>query len=119
MKLIIAGSRRIDKFGEINLLIQKLISLLKEDITEFVSGGAKGVDAIGERYAIMGGFTPTIFPADWDRYGNHAAGVIRNKQMANYADIAIVIWDGKSSGSFNMIKEMGKLNKPCFVEIYQ
>lgn len=32
--------------------------------------------------------------------------------MAEYADAAIVFWDGKSRGAKNMIDEMKKLGKP-------
>jgi len=43
------------------------------------------------------------FPANWEKYGR-AAGPIRNKEMAEYADALILIWDGKSKGSLNMLK---------------
>jgi len=36
------------------------------------------------------------------KYGN-AAGPIRNKQMAEYADALVAVWDGKSRGTKNMI----------------
>lgn len=43
------------------------------------------------------------FPADWGKYGK-SAGVLRNKQMAEYADGLIAFWDGKSRGTANMIE---------------
>ena len=55
-------------------------------------------------------------PAQWDLYGR-AAGPIRNAQMADYADAAIIIWDGKSPGSLNMIKEVKKVNKPHYIDV--
>jgi hypothetical protein len=42
------------------------------------------------------------FPADWRLYGR-SAGMIRNRQMANYADALLAIWDGRSPGTANMI----------------
>ena len=57
---------------------------------------------------------PELFPADWDKHGR-AAGPIRNKQMADYADVLIAVWDGKSRGTKNMIDEMNKLMKPVYI----
>lgn len=53
-------------------------------------------------------------PADWDRLGKKA-GMVRNAQMADYADAAIVFWDGKSNGTANMISNMKMRDKPCHV----
>ena len=84
------------------------------DITEVVCGMARGADTLGRIWAETMELPVAKFPADWEKYGK-AAGPIRNKQMADYADAAIVfIWDG-SRGSKNMIETMKKLNKPCFV----
>ena len=74
----------------------------KFEITEVVSGGASGVDALGERYAKENGIPLRIFPADWAKHGN-AAGPIRNKEMANYADALIALWDGLSRGTGSMV----------------
>jgi hypothetical protein len=75
---------------------------------QFVSGCAKGADKIpiclGNSYCVP----VKKFPADWDSYGN-AAGPIRNKQMAEYADALIAFWDGKSKGTKNMIEQAEKL----------
>ena len=51
---------------------------------------------------------------DWNKHGK-AAGPIRNRQMAEYADCLIAVWDGKSRGTKNMIDEMNKLMKPVFL----
>ena len=40
-----------------------------------------------------------------------AAGPIRNRQMAEYADYLIAFWDGESRGTRNMIETMKKLGK--------
>jgi uncharacterized phage-like protein YoqJ len=92
-------------------------------ITEVVSGTANGVDKAGEAWAAsqlrqeypVQNFAPTItrFPADWDKYGK-AAGHIRNKQMAEYADALLLIWDGDSRGSRNMKETMIALGKPVY-----
>ena len=37
--------------------------------------------------------------------------------MAEYADAAIVVWDGESRGSRNMIDEMIKAKKPYYIHM--
>lgn len=108
MKTIIAGSRNItDRKVLVEAIISAKFSGIK--ITEVVSGGAKGVDALGERYAKALSIPCKVFPADWNQYRN-AAGPIRNRQMAEYADALIAIWDGHSRGTKNMIEEAKKRN---------
>ena len=51
---------------------------------------------------IRWGYSIKRFPADWDKF-KKAAGYIRNEQMGNYCDIAIIFWDGSSKGTLNMI----------------
>ena len=99
-KVIIAGSR---DFADYALLCSFADQVLAgaEDI-EIVSGGARGADALGERYARERGYALKVFPADWKKWGR-AAGPIRNRQMADYADALIAFWDGQSSGTRDMI----------------
>ncbi len=112
MKTIIAGCRG---FNDYNLLKEKVDYYRKDHvISEVVSGTARGADYLGEEYANENGIPIKSFPADWDNYGK-AAGPIRNRQMAEYADVLIAVWDGKSKGTNNMIIEMNKLMKPVFL----
>ena len=85
-------------------------------ITVVVSGGARGADAAGESWARVNRLPCTVLQADWDQYGK-AAGPRRNRKMAEYADAAIVVWDGLSRGSANMIAEMNKRGKPVWVHM--
>lgn len=100
MKIIIAGSR---DFNDYNLLKSRCDEILApiSDI-EIVSGKARGADTLGERFAKESGFPIKEFPADWKSYGS-SAGMIRNRQMAEYADMLIAFWDGESSGTKGMI----------------
>ena len=112
MKTIIAGCR---DFTDYNLLKSKVDYYRKDNaITEVVCGGATGADALGENYAVQNGIPVKGFPADWNKHGK-AAGPIRNRQMAEYADCLIAVWDGKSRGTKNMIDEMNKLMKPVYL----
>lgn len=118
MKVIIAGSREIIlSAAETHKIISS--SVIKESlaISEVVSGACgRGVDRAGEQWADAMLIPKKLFPADWKKHGK-SAGPIRNKQMAEYADAAIVIWNGQSRGSENMIHEMKLLNKPVHVVV--
>lgn len=86
---------------------------------------AKGIDLAGKEWANedwkqdyptcddQGPIFVKEFPADWDKFGK-GAGPIRNKQMADYADALLLIWDGESRGSANMKSQMEKLGKPIY-----
>lgn len=112
MKVIIAGSRTITNFHRVSEAIHNSEFI----ITEVVSGGAWGVDQLGEYWATLAEKPCTIMKAEWDKYGKRA-GFIRNEQMGNYADALIAVWDGDSRGTKHMIDYMKKLNKPLWVEI--
>jgi len=84
---------------------------------EIVSGTAGGADRLGEAYAYSRGFSVKRFPADWESHGN-SAGVIRNAEMAEYADAAIIFWNKKSKGTSNMIDNMKKIGKPFIIKYY-
>lgn len=105
MRIIIAGSRN---FNNYELLKKTLDGLLdKREEIEIVSGAASGADYLGELYAKENGYKLTKLLADWQKYGK-AAGPIRNKQMAQYADGLVLFWDGNSRGSKNMLENAKK-----------
>jgi hypothetical protein len=106
MKLIIAGSRTFTNYN----LLKKHVDILrnKYNITEIISGCAKGADTLGEIYAELNNIPVKKFPADWDKHGK-AAGPIRNKQMAYYGNILIAFKDKENSiGTNNMIQQAEK-----------
>ena len=115
MKIIIAGSRDINNKS----VIQKTIWESPFSITEVVCGEARGVDTLGKEWAIENSIPVKSFKPDWNKYALKA-GFIRNAEMADYADGAIVIMFSKgTSGSKNMIQQMRKRNKPCFIKLIE
>lgn len=112
MKVVIAGSRTIDDYK----LVVQAMKRCGYTVTEVVCGMATGIDKQGEVWARANNIPVKEMPADWHRHGK-AAGPIRNREMAKYADAAVVIWDGKSRGSRNMINEMIRQGKPYFVQL--
>ncbi len=109
MKVIIAGGRTITDPA----LVHRAMSKFTESgrwPSEIVSGGANGVDFMGETWARGHHIPVKLFPAEWGRYGKKA-GPMRNVSMSLYAEALVAIWDGKSSGTGNMIGQMRKLGK--------
>lgn len=111
MKVIIAGSRHM-KFSDA-WLIPKAVEASGFSVTEVVCGLARGADELGRLWAQEHKIPCTKFPADWKKFGK-AAGPVRNREMADYADALIVfIWNG-SKGSANMLRQMKAFKKPTF-----
>ena len=104
-RVIIAGSRKFDNY---ELLREKCDKIIPEE-AEIISGGCRGADFLGERYALERGYPLVVFPADWKKFGNRA-GPLRNGQMAAYAKkadkgILIAFPIGESRGTRNMINQ--------------
>ena len=98
MKTVIAGSRGITDYE----YLCKCMKELDFSPTLVISGGAKGVDSLGEWWAQERGILVKVYPANWSKYGC-ASGHIRNEEMAKVCDAIVVIWDGRSPGSKGMI----------------
>jgi type III secretion system FlhB-like substrate exporter len=114
MKTIIAGSRAGPKYSD-------LIEAIKScgwSPSVIVSGTAKGADQLGESWAENNGVPIERYPADWNKFGR-AAGPIRNKQMAQNAEALIALWDGKSSGTKNMIELAKTYGLKVYVRIFE
>lgn len=122
IKVIICGPRDFHDFK----VVCEAIEASGMEITEVVSGAAKGVDTLGEDWAANNDIPVTKFPAEWknlkqtgarvkeNSYGkyNANAGLFRNKLMAEYAGegggcIAIDTGSGGTSNMINNAKENG------------
>ena len=99
-KIIIAGSREFNDYKLLESKMDTIISKLTN--IEIVSGTCYGADQLGERYANQHNLQIKQFPADWNKYGK-SAGYKRNVQMADYADMCVVFWNGISRGTKHMI----------------
>ncbi len=111
LKIIIAGSRSFNDFG---LLRETMKKLYYPNEVEVVCGGARGADNLGAQWARRLGFKVHNFPANWDAYGKRA-GYLRNKQMGEFCDEAVIFWDGESKGAQHMINIMDELGKPVHI----
>ena len=112
IKLIIAGSRTIRDMAPVRYALA-ISPFDVRYIKEIVSGGASGVDRLGETIAHDNDIPVIEFKPEWER--GMYAGMERNIEMAKYADALLAVWDGTSNGTFHMIHEMRARNKPVYV----
>ena len=114
MKVIIAGGR---EFTDYELLKRECDRILSSALVHrILSGCQRGADELGEQYAKERGIKVDHHP--YKSKLGLAGGPVRNREMALAADAAIVFWDGKSKGSRDMINQMKRVNKPCYVIQY-
>lgn len=98
MRTIIAGSRSVTEYS----IVRRTVEESEITVTTVISGGARGVDTLGERWARENNIPVERHEANWKKYGK-SAGMIRNKIMADNAEALIAVWDGKSHGTKAMI----------------
>lgn len=108
MKIALIGSR--------NLIVKDLGRYLPENVTEIVSGGARGIDTCAREYAKSHGIKLTEFLPEYEKHGR-SAPLKRNLQIIDYADLIIAFWDGQSRGTKFVIDNCKKRNKKVTVII--
>ncbi len=102
MRAIIAGCRDYTDYKDFCSKMSKFFNGF-EMFDQILSGGAKGADEMGKRWAEYHSIPVKVFPADWLKHGE-AAGPIRNAEMVKNADTLIAFWDGRSKGTANIIR---------------
>ena len=108
MKVAVIGSRTFNDYDKLNETLKKY------EISLVVSGGAKGADSLGEQYAKENKIPTMIFLPDWKRHGR-AAGMIRNTDIIEAAEMVIAFWDGTSKGTKDSILKADKLGKKVVI----
>ena len=98
MIIAVIGSRN---FSDYRLLESTLVVL--PEITKIVSGGAKGADSLAEIYAEKYQLPLIVFKPDWQKYGR-GAGIVRNREIIEAADMVVAFWDGSSKGTASSLK---------------
>lgn len=113
MKLAIVGSRSFDNYER----LLGVMGIFYECHTSFhtiVSGGAKGADKLGERWAEYWHIPIEQYLPDWNKNGK-AAGFLRNQQIVDACDMVLAFWDGKSSGTKDTIERAKRAKKSTFI----
>ena len=112
MRIAIVGSRGFTNFDFLEKTI--LDNYKIENITEIISGDAKGADTLAEQFAIKHSIPMSIFTPDWDLYGK-SAGYKRNIQIIDMSDEVIAFWDGISKGTKHSIDLANKDKKKLMI----
>ena len=102
LKVAIIGSRWLN--------IENLEKYLPDNVTEIITGGAKGVDTCAKEYARCHGMRFTEILPEYEKY-RKAAPLLRNLQIIAYADEVIAFWDGQSKGTKFVIDQCKKMGK--------
>lgn len=117
MKIIIAGGRDFNDSELMHKAVSDFMKDLSIESFELVCGEAYGADSLGKALAEANDFVIHSFPADWKTFGK-SAGYRRNVAMGEFADRAIIFWDGKSKGTKHMIDIMNSKKKPYWIINY-
>jgi len=128
MKLAIIGDRECINYDIVCLAVKESGF---QDITEIVSGGARGADRLALLYADEHKLKYTEFPAKWNdlkaknsvikvnQWGNKYnsnAGLVRDAALVLYSDALVAIQDrGPTPGTQYTIKLAKKKNIPVYV----
>jgi hypothetical protein len=106
MKLAIVGSRDFNDFE----YLKKVLEPIKNKVTLVVSGGAKGADSLGERWAKENNILTQIFYPDWNKFGK-SAGYRRNVDIVNNSDAVVAFQINDSKGTQHTIDIAMEKNK--------
>jgi len=132
MKIFISGSKSISKLPD---LAKAFIDQFIENNDEILIGDCYGVDAVVQKYLESKGFNNVTIYCSGVTPRNNFASVakihscaeaakgltgsdfhyVKDIQMANDCDQALMIWDGKSKGTAENIKRIKGMGKPFVV----
>lgn len=106
MRTVIAGGREYT----LTAFDYERLNSLRDSITEVISGACpSGVDRETSTWARTQGIPVRQFPADWATHGK-AAGPIRNRAMAEYAEAVVLFPGGRGTASMEAeARRSGKL----------
>lgn len=96
----IVGSRTYNDYEYIKTKIEYYTKNFTQKVV-IVSGGAKGVDTAARKYAKEKNLTLIEYLPDWTL--GKGAGMMRNKDIINQADVCIAFLKDNSPGTSNSI----------------
>jgi len=94
----VVGSRSMADYAKVTRCLDKIPC-----IVGIVSGGARGADSLGARYANEHSLQLKEHIPDWNKYGK-SAGFRRNHRIISDADYVVAFWDGMSKGTAHSIQ---------------
>lgn len=84
-------------------------------VAELVSGSSKGIDSYVKRFSDESGIKLVEFKPDYARYGRNAP-LVRNTQIALYADIVVAFQSEDSRGTYDTISKSHKYGKQIIIK---
>jgi predicted Rossmann fold nucleotide-binding protein DprA/Smf involved in DNA uptake len=112
MNLGIIGSRLFSNYEFIKSKVLENFDV--KNIDTIVSGGARGVDTLGEQFADEFDIQKDIAKPDWDKYGKGAA-FIRNQEIVDLSDVLIAFPIKSSGGTWDSVRKAQKAGKRVLV----
>lgn len=132
MKIFISGSKSISMLPE---LAKTFIDQFIENGDEILVGDCYGIDAVVQKYLESKGFSNvTVYCSGVIPRNNFTSSAkirscaeaakglsgnafhyVKDIQMANDCDQALMIWDGESKGTAENIRRMKEMGKPFVV----
>ena len=106
MRLLIVGSRSVSRVD--------LSDYVPDNVDLIITGGAKGVDSLAERYADENGISKLVLRPQYKRFGK-GAPLVRNEKMVEIADSVLAIWNGTSRGTLFTVEKAKSLGKEVTV----
>lgn len=106
--MAVIGSRTFEDYNR----LKRILDLYP--VTTIVSGGAKGADSLGERYADEKGINKEIYVPQWDLFGKKA-GFLRNTTIIENCDMVVAFWDKKSKGTKDSLDKAHSLSKTTLI----
>lgn len=110
MKLAIIGTRSFTDYAYMKARLAGL------QIDHIVSGGAKGADALAERYAVENHIPITIHRPDYEQHGQ-AAPHIRNRQVVDECHAVAAFWHGHPGGTRNSVEYTEEKGKTVYLNL--
>lgn len=97
MKLAVIGSRTFKNYTQLEKCLND-----KKSIDAIITGGASGADELAQKFAVDNNIPVEVYPYD-------------KKAIVVYCDAIIAFWDGKSTGTQEVLNLAKKMNKPIEV----
>ena len=107
---------RVAVIGSRGLQVNDLGKYLPDEVTEIISGGARGVDTSAREYATKHGLKLTEYLPEYNKYGR-SAPLKRNITIIENADLVLAFWDGSSKGTKYVIENCKKRNIPLKIYV--
>lgn len=105
----IVGSRFYEDYDKFKIHVDSYVKEIGKP-NKIVSGGARGVDTMAEKYAKDNKIKMEIFRPDWSKHGKKAA-LLRNTDIVENSTHVLAFPAKSSVGTIDSINKANKLKK--------